>query len=147
MPDQNNHQQRISLVAGTILLVATLLVGVTVFIVMERHAKELLSKSLQMSLKNRVQLIQTEIGAGYDKTMVITRRPLLMDLMQRVSTAEDESPAHGELKTIARSFLQSGVTAIALFDKDGRERDFFSVLTNHGDATYFVGLSAAAIGA
>ena len=147
MPDQNNHQQRISLVAGTILLVATLLVGVTVFIVMERHAKELLSKSLQMSLKNRVQLIQTEIGAGYDKTMVITMRPLLMDLMQRVSTAEDESPAHGERKTIARSFLQSGVTAIALFDKDGRERDFFSVLTNHGDTTYFVGLSAAAIGA
>lgn len=147
MPDQNNHQQRISLVAGTILLVATLLVGVTVFIVMERHAKELLSKSLQMSLKNRVQLIQTEIGAGYDKTMVITMRPLLMYLMQRVSTAEDESPAHGKLKTIARSFLQSGVTAIALFDKDGRERDFFSVLTNHGDATYFVGLSAAAIGA
>ena len=121
MPDQNNHQQRISLVAGTILIAVTLLAGVTVFIVMERHAREILSKSLQMSLKNRVQLIQTEIGAGYDRTMVIATRSLLMDLMQRVSAAEDKSRARGELNTITPSFLQSGLTAIAFFDKDGCE--------------------------
>ena len=102
-------------------MTATLLVGVTVFIVMQLHAKELLSKSLQMSLQNRVQLIQTEIGAGYDRTMLIATRPLLMDLLQRVTSAENNSPAPGEFDMIARSFLQSGMTAIALFDKDGHE--------------------------
>ncbi|MEC5214091.1 hypothetical protein RCH06_002652 [Polaromonas sp. CG_9.5] len=55
------HQQRISLVAGIILIVVALLVGVTVFVVMARHAEELLSKSLQLSLKSRVQLTETEI--------------------------------------------------------------------------------------
>jgi len=63
------------------LIVVTLLAGVTVFFVMERHAKELLSKSLQMSLKNRVQLSQTEIGAGFDRTMLIATRPTLMEQM------------------------------------------------------------------
>jgi PAS domain S-box-containing protein len=125
MPVQNNnnnhHQQRISLVAGAILIAVTLLAGVTVFVVMERHAEGLLSKSLQMSLKNRLQLIQTEIGGGYDRTLLITTHPLLMDLMQRVTTGGDQGPALGELHTIADSFLQSGLTAIALFDKDGRE--------------------------
>ena len=99
----------------------TLLAGVTVFIVMERHAKGLLSKSLQMSLKNRVQLIQTEIGAGFERVSGNDHRPLMVDLMQRVNADADQGPARGALNTIAQSFLQTGLTAIVLFDKDGRE--------------------------
>jgi PAS domain S-box-containing protein len=121
MPHPKIHQHRIGLVAGAILIVVTLLAGVTVFFVMERHAKELLGKSLQMSLKNRVQLIQTEIGAGFDRTMLITTRPLLMDQMLGVNTDADDGPTPIALNTVAQSFLQTGLTAIALLDKDGRE--------------------------
>ncbi len=42
MPHPKIHQPRIVLVAGTILIVVTLLVGVTVFVVMQRHAEALL---------------------------------------------------------------------------------------------------------
>src|SRR5665811_2438385 len=101
MPHPKIHQHRIGLVAGAILIVVTLLAGVTVFFVMERHAKELLGKSLQMSLKNRVQLSQTEIGAGFDRTMLIATRPTLMDQMQRVNADAEEGPARGALNTIA----------------------------------------------
>ena len=55
------HQPRIVLIAGIILIIVTLLAGVTVFVVMQRHAEALLSKSLQLSLQNRVQLTQAAI--------------------------------------------------------------------------------------
>ena len=42
-------------------MIVTLLAGVTIFVVMERHAEALLSKSLQLSLQNRVQLTQAAI--------------------------------------------------------------------------------------
>ncbi|MDO8719086.1 MAG: PAS domain S-box protein [Polaromonas sp.] len=116
-----NRQHRISLVAGVILLVTTLLVSVTIFMVMERHAKALLSKSLQISLKNRIKLMQAEIEAGFDRATVIATRPLLMDQMQGRNASVDESPAHQALNTAVQSFLSTGFTAIALLDKEGRE--------------------------
>ena len=119
MPYPKNHQQRISLVAGIILITVTLVVGVTVFIVMLRHAEELLSKSLQSSLQNRVQLTQIEIGTGFDRTVVVATRPLLIDQMQRVNAGV--GAARLTLNEIAQSFLVTGLTAIALFDKDGHE--------------------------
>ncbi|HQS31998.1 PAS domain S-box protein [Polaromonas sp.] len=112
---------RITLVAGTILLVLTVLVGTAVFIIMARHAEELLSKSLQMSLENRAQLVQSEIGAGLDKTMVVATRPLLLDQMQRLTAGADDAAARVVLNKAVQSFLSTGLTAIALFDKDGRE--------------------------
>ncbi|MDP2254516.1 MAG: hypothetical protein Q8K05_00420, partial [Polaromonas sp.] len=121
MLHQKNHQHRISLIAGIILIAVTLLVGVTVFIVMQRHAQELLSKSLQLSLQNRVQLIQTEIGAGFDRTVLITTRPLLIDQLQRVNADANDGAARIALHTAVQSFLSTGLTAIALLDKDGRE--------------------------
>ena len=121
MPQPKIRQHRISLVAAVILIVVTLLVGISVFIVMERHAKELLGKSLQLSLENRVQLIQTEIGASFDQAMVIATRPLLIDQIQRTNAGADAGTARKTLDAAAQSFLSTGLTAIALFDQDGRE--------------------------
>jgi PAS domain S-box-containing protein len=121
MPTPTIHQYRISLVAGAILIVVALLVGVTVFVVMARHAEELLSNSFQLSLQNRVQLIQTEIGAGVDKAMLIATRPVLIDQVQRVNTGADEGTARITLNTAIQAFLPTGLSAIALLDKDGRE--------------------------
>ncbi len=78
MPHPKIHQLRIVLIAGTILIVVTLLAGVTVFVVMQRHAEALLSKGLQLSLQNRVQLAKVEIRGGLDKAVSISTRPLLI---------------------------------------------------------------------
>ncbi len=45
------NQPRINLVAGTILIVVTLLVGLTVFVVMQRHSEMLLSKACSRPCK------------------------------------------------------------------------------------------------
>jgi PAS domain S-box-containing protein len=121
MPHLKIHRQRIVLVAGTILMVVTLLVGVTVFIVMERHAQELLSKSLQLSLQNLVQLTEADIRTGFGRTTVAATRPQLIDQVQRVNTGADDGTARVILNKGAASFLSTGLTAIAVFDKDGRE--------------------------
>ena len=42
MPYPKFHQPGIVLIAGTILTIVTLLAGVTVFVVMQRHAEALL---------------------------------------------------------------------------------------------------------
>src|SRR3990167_3228774 len=121
MPPPKIRQHRIGLAAGAILIIVTLLAGVTVFIVMERHAKWLLSKSLQSSLQNRGQLIQTEIGAGFDKAMLIATHPVLIDQVQRMNTGTDQGTARIIINSAIQAFLPTGLTAIALLDKDGRE--------------------------
>ena len=122
MPHAKIHQPRIVLVAGIIQIAAALLVGATVFNVMERHAEELLNKTLQSSLLNRTQLTQAEIRSGFDRTVVVATRPLLIDLMHKaVNSGSDVAAARLTLVKSAQSFLATGMTAIALFDKDGRE--------------------------
>ena len=121
MQTQQNHQPRITLVAGLLLVAVTLLVGVTVFVVMLRHAEALLSKSLQSSLLNQTQQTQAEIGAGFDRAVVVATRPLLLDQMQGVNSGVDVDAAGLRVNKAAQSFLATGLTAIALFDKDGHE--------------------------
>jgi len=135
IPTPKKHLRRISLVAGAILIGVTLLVGTTVFVVMARNAEELLSKSLQVSLQDRVQLIQAEIGAGVDQATLFAARPLLMDLVQRVNAGTDEGPARVALDTAFRSFLPTGLTAIALLDQDGRKLAHAGFFTQQSELT------------
>ena len=115
MPHPKIHQPQIVLIAGIILIVVTLLAGVTVFVVMQRHAEALLSKSLQSSLQSRVQLTETEIQAGFDRTVLISTRPLLIDQLQLIDARGDGTAARNKLDMATRSFLQNGLTAIALY--------------------------------
>lgn len=115
------HQPRIGLVAGVILIVVTLLVGVSVFVVMQHHAKELLSKNLRSSLQSRVQLTQSEIEAGFNRAVVVATRPLLIEQMHRVDAGVDKGAARIILNKAVQTFLPTGLTAIALFDRNGRE--------------------------
>ncbi len=121
MPHLKIPQYRIKLVAGTILIVVTLLASVTVFVVMQRHAEVLLSNSLQSSLQNRVQLTQTEIGTAFDKAVSISTRPLLIDQLQHVNARADDTAARNKLTIAALSFIQRGLTATVLYGKDGQE--------------------------
>jgi len=121
MPHPKIHQPRIVLVAGTILLIVTLLVGVSVFMLMQRHAEALLSKSLQSSLQSRIQLTETEIRANFDSTVLIATRPLLIDQLQHINARTDDTVALNKLNVAARSFLQTGLTALTFYGEDGQE--------------------------
>jgi PAS domain S-box-containing protein len=115
------HQQRIVLVAGIILLVVTLLAGVTVFMVMQRHAEQLLDKSLQLALQSRVELTQLEIAAGLGITTFASTHLLLIGQVQRVNTGAGDASSRALINSAAQNLLATGLTAIALFDQHGRE--------------------------
>ena len=121
MPDSKQHQPRIVLVAAIILVAVSLLVGVVIFAVMQRHSESLLNKSLQSSLQSRLQLTETEIRSGFDKTTIVATRPRFIDLVQRLNTDADDSSARKTLNDVAPSFLPTGLTAMAVFDINGRE--------------------------
>ena len=119
MQQQKINPQRIGLVAGTILIVVAFLVGVLVFYVMERHGERLLGSSFQSSLQNYVELAKSEIRQGFEKSMTVTTRPLLIDQLQRVDTHDGVNL--DALNRVAQSLHAAGLSAVALFDKDGHE--------------------------
>lgn len=131
MPNPKIFQPRISLVAGTILIVVALLVGATVFIIMQRHAEALLSKSLQSSLQSRVQQTETEIRAVVDKTELIATRPLLIELLQLAEKRPGDAAVRKKLDVATFSFLQTGFTAIALYGSNGHEMTQAGIFTRH----------------
>src|SRR3569833_2575660 len=95
---QTKRQPRISLIAGIILVFVAMLVGVSVFIIMQRQAQELLSNNLQISLQTRMQLTQNEIRAGYDRSIIIATRPLLIGQMQLVTSGKNDGTARETLQ-------------------------------------------------
>jgi diguanylate cyclase (GGDEF)-like protein/PAS domain S-box-containing protein len=129
MLNLKNSQPRIILVAGIILILVSLLVGVTVFSVMRQNAEELLSKSLQSSLQNRVQLATSEIHGGLNKAMSISTRPLLIDQIERMNAFAVNAAARSELDKAVRSFIQNGLSAVSLYGEDGKELAHAGVFT------------------
>ncbi|HUW27229.1 MAG TPA: EAL domain-containing protein [Sulfuriferula sp.] len=121
MQKQKNDQQPIGLVAGAILIVVAILVGVMVFYVMGQHAEHLLRSSLQSSLQNRVDLAKSEIRQGYERGMTVATRPFLINQLQRVNMHDGDGATLEALNKAAQSFLTTGLSAIALFDKGGKE--------------------------
>jgi PAS domain S-box-containing protein len=115
------HQPRIVLVAGIILVVVTLMAGIGVFVVMERQTEDLLSKSLQVSLQNRIQLVKAEIDTVFGKTTVAATRPQFISLVQLANASVDVQANQATLANVVQSFLPTGLTAISVFGKDGRQ--------------------------
>lgn len=116
------NQQRISLVAGSILIAVTVLAGVMVFYVMQRHAENLLRSNLRASLQNRVEWSQSEIQGGFSRIRTIVDRPFMIEQLGRVSVhADDRAALDGLNRFAVPTVLQTGISAVAIFDKDGRE--------------------------
>ena len=121
MLQQKSHKQRIGLVAGTILIVVVILVGVSIFYIMARHAERLLSSNLQSSLSNNLNLTGLEIREGFARGLTVATRPFLIDQLERVNTQEGDDTTRTALKRGAESFLSTGLSAVALYDKNGQE--------------------------
>jgi signal transduction histidine kinase len=119
MIGQTQHKSRILLMTGIVLTSITLLVGVTVFVVMERHAKAQHIQNLTLSLKGTSQLIETEIESVYKASLLISKRPTLIRFLEAFTTTNHSIDVQTTLNKTAPSFFEEGVSAIALFDEDG----------------------------
>jgi PAS domain S-box-containing protein len=121
MQPQRIDQQRIGFVAGAILIVVTVLVGIAVFYIMQRHAENLLRQSLQTSLQNQVALTKSEIQRGFERNANVATRPLLINQTQLAITQPGDPAARTVLNMVIKSFIQTGLSAITLLDNNGNE--------------------------
>jgi signal transduction histidine kinase len=122
MIDQIPNKSKIVLIAGIILTSITLIAGVTVFVVVERHAEELQSKRLQLSLQNQIQAIETEIENVIEKVELISTRPLLIQKLQLADTNRHSIAAQSALNNSAQSLALYSTAFIKMYGKDGQER-------------------------
>ena len=114
-------QPQIVSVAGLILVLATLFSGSIVFFLMERHAESLLRQNLLSALQNKVKTVEAEIRQRRAAAVTVATRPFLIDQVQRASAPGGGEEALRMLERGAKSFLSSGLSAIALNDRDGHE--------------------------
>ncbi len=122
MQQQKNNQQRIALVASTILIAVAIMVGVMVFFIMARHTERLLSTSLQSSLQNHVAFVQSEIQGGLDMIATLVNRPFMIDQLARLNEAPNDAEALAGLRTqVVPAILKTGITGVVLYGRDGRE--------------------------
>lgn len=92
-----------------------------VFLLMERHAENLLSKSLQSSLQKEVEMAESEIRQRSVATVTVATRPFLIEQLQRADIPAGKAEALRALNRGVKSFLYSGFSAMALYAADGRE--------------------------
>jgi len=121
MRQKTHDQPRIVFVAGLILVLATIFSGSIVFFLMERHAEDLLRKNLMSALQNKVKVVESEIRQRRAAAVTVATRPFLIEQVQRASAPGDGDEALRMLERGARSFLSSGLSAIALYGGAGQE--------------------------
>ena len=115
------NQQRIIFVARMILIMVALSVGTTVFFIMKNHAENLLRTSLQATLHNHVVLAQSDIRQSFEKTATVATRPFLIKKIIEINEGQNLKLAHAALQRGAQSFLMTGLSAIAMYDRQGQE--------------------------
>ena len=116
------RQNIISIVGGLLLVTLTVAAGVSVYIVMQRQAENLLTKSLAVSLQDRVNLFKDQINQSLFNTRVIATRPALIAALHWLDRAPHAIPSRVFLQRGAQSFLAAyGFTAISFHVLQGDE--------------------------
>ena len=80
------QDHRISVIGGLILVILTLAAGISVFVVMQRQAESLLSKSLEVSLQSNVRLFESRIDQALANTHTATVRPFAIKNLQLLAS-------------------------------------------------------------
>ncbi len=115
------EDRRISIIGGLVLVALTLAAGISVYVVMQRQAESILSRSLEASLQNKVLLFESQIDQGMVRTRAVTTRPFLIQSLQLLDAEPGNAKGLYDLQRIAQSFLPTGFTGMFFYDARGNE--------------------------
>nr|MDP2190253.1 EAL domain-containing protein [Rhodoferax sp.] len=110
------EKHRIDILSGLILLALTLAAGISVFVVMQRQAVSLLSKSLEAALQSNVRLFESQIDQALTNTQTVATRPFLIKNLQFLASKPGNATELDALQSAAKSFLLTGFTGIYFYD-------------------------------
>ena len=80
-----------------------------------------MGKSVEATLRNELLLAEAEIATSFNNAIVASTRRSLVDEAQLVNADGNSVAALAELGRIAGPFIPSGLTGIALLDKQGKK--------------------------
>ena len=112
---------RINLIGGLILVVLTMATGISVYVVMQRQAEAILSKSLEMSRQHSGRLFESQIDQGINQTLVLTTRPFILQNLQLLAADPKNVQGISNLQRVAKSFLQTGFSGVSFYNVRGNE--------------------------
>lgn len=115
------RQNIISIVGGVLLVILMGATGVSVYSVMERQAKALLTKSLTASLQSRVDLFNGQLNDSLTDTRIIATRPAVVAALQQLNGASQGTASRRFLHKVAQSFLVYGFSGITFHAVQGNE--------------------------
>lgn len=116
---KESNKYRINIIGGIILLVLTLAAGISVYVVMQRQAEAILSKSLEASLRSNVKLIESQLNHALNITKTVVTRPNVITKMQLLVTNPGNAEVLEEFPAIANSFITTGLSAITFHNAAG----------------------------
>ncbi|MDE3021977.1 MAG: EAL domain-containing protein [Pseudomonadota bacterium] len=116
-------EYRITFIGFLILMLLTCVAGLSVYVVMQHQVKSILSQSLEVSLKNRIQIFDNQILQGMAQTQRIAARPALINSLVRLRSIPG-NPGKGtqnQLQQFARSFLTQEYQGVSILNSRGKE--------------------------
>ena len=118
---EGKEERRISVIGGAVLVAIALAAGLSGLSGMQKQAEFILDKSLESSLHNQVRLFENTINQSVLKTVTVATRPFLIDEIKSAGSGRNAPKALQALERGARSFLETGFSAVALYGAAGRQ--------------------------
>lgn len=107
-------------VGAMVLISIVVICGVIVFEIMQHQLESVLSKSLQLALQSRANLFERAIRYGVQGAITIDTRPFLIQEIEKANSNPNDRQALFALRRGMKSFLQTGFTALAIYNADGK---------------------------
>ena len=107
------QDRRISIIGALILVALTLAAGISVYVVMQRQAESLLSKSLGVSLQNNQRSFQNEIEQSLYGTQAEAKRPFAIQNLRLLASKPGNATAPADLQRIAQAALLTLFTGLS----------------------------------
>lgn len=117
---REHEDEKISLVGGAILMAIAIATGVGTFAILQHKMETTLAHELALTLENRAGFFTQIIDQSESDARFIATRPILLGQLERLETDPGDRHAKAQLQTAARSFVEFGYNAVAIYDRRHR---------------------------
>ncbi|MDP1558708.1 MAG: EAL domain-containing protein [Nitrosomonas sp.] len=116
-----HDERRISFIGGLTFTILTLAAGLSVFNIMQEQTKSILSKSLEIVLDNKVNLLEHQIEQGLLETQSATTRLFLIQHLQLAQIPSTKNKGLLGLKESAGGLLRANFSGVGIYDAEDNE--------------------------
>jgi diguanylate cyclase (GGDEF)-like protein/PAS domain S-box-containing protein len=114
-------EYRIGLVGFVILMTLTVVTGISVYAVMQHQAESILSKSLEVSVKRNVDLLDSQIAQAMDDTRKFVGGSPVIDSLMQINAVGGNIKSRTDLQRMTELFLSHGFSGVSFYDAQGAE--------------------------